>query len=114
MPLLKSLAFAAIPKVVNDPVLTRRAQLVARLDPDEPGLTERAGRLEVRPEPVQNVPVCRLDRAVRPHQGVRHIDMPATPRRVWLIRANRPPFFEREPRHEVARRVPWLKSRGTH
>ena len=41
--------------------------------------------------------------------GVRHIDMPATPRRVWealrsraLIRANRPPFFEREPRHEVA------------
>src|ERR1700730_13728888 len=32
MPLLKSLAFASIPKVVNDPVLTRRAQLVARLE----------------------------------------------------------------------------------
>ena len=32
MPLLKSLAFAAIPKVVNDPVLTRRTQLVVRLE----------------------------------------------------------------------------------
>jgi hypothetical protein len=32
MPLLKSLAFAAIPKNVNDPVQTRRAKLVSRLE----------------------------------------------------------------------------------
>jgi hypothetical protein len=32
MPLLKSLAFAAIPKTVNDPVQARRAKLVSRLE----------------------------------------------------------------------------------
>jgi hypothetical protein len=32
MPVLKSLAFTAIPKIVNDPVLTRRANLIARLE----------------------------------------------------------------------------------
>jgi hypothetical protein len=32
MPLLKSLAFAALPKTVNDPIQTRRAKLVSRLE----------------------------------------------------------------------------------
>jgi hypothetical protein len=32
MPMLKSLSFAAIPKIINDPVLTRRANLVSRLE----------------------------------------------------------------------------------